>query len=247
MKYFCSYCGKEFELNKTQRMRINENPKARIFCSRSCSAKYKRQKVKENLQTLYICTNCNKSFEADYRKALYWKNNKNNVINHFCSEDCKQEYKNKRHKTNIEKRVEKKREYDKNYRLRNYENYLNYEKEYYKKNIQKRSIDKYGISDFAPNQHGLEELNTTEKLRYANLLMSAQPQNNKNNKYSNRKGVCYLEDRNKWRAYLYKDGHNYSKSFDTENEAVEYRIHLENIYYTPEQLAIRDKYSKEDK
>ena len=247
MDYFCSYCGKEFIPSKWQKIKINKDQKAKIFCSSSCRAKYqgivRRQKIEESLQTIFICTNCNKSFEVDYKKAVYWKNTANYVINHFCSENCEQEYKNKKHKRYIEKR----KKYKKEYRLLNYEKCKNKVNECLKKNACKYSIHTYGTSDFAPNQHGLAELSLAEKRKYANCLISAQPKINRNNRYSNRKGVCYIKKIDKWQAKLSKDGITYREFFNTESEAIAYRIYLENTYYTPQQLAIRDKYSKEDK
>ncbi len=44
-------------------------------------------------------------------------------------------------------------------------------------------------------------------------------------------GVCFRKDSNNWRAYLCKDGKSYRKSFQTIEEAIEYRAELERIYF----------------
>lgn len=96
--------------------------------------------------------------------------------------------------------------------------------------------------DFSPLQQNLIDLNHHELLSLIHKLHFAVPKSQANNKYSCRKGVYFDKHKNKWVASLGVNGKKYKKTFSTESEAIAYREHLEDLYYTKEQLHIRNKY-----
>ena len=99
--------------------------------------------------------------------------------------------------------------------------------------------------ELSPNQNkNMINLPSKEKFRIISKLKTSTRHALNTNNSSTRKGVCYLKRDNKWLAYLEVDGIKYHKSFDTEQEAIDYREFLEDKYYTDEQKFIRNKYSK---
>lgn len=99
--------------------------------------------------------------------------------------------------------------------------------------------------DMSPILQNKLDLSIDSAKKLINKYKAAKPQALKNNKYSHRKGVSYRKDKHVWEARLYTNRQTYRAFFKTEQDAVQYRIELENKYFTKEQLKIRDKYSEE--
>lgn len=140
------------------------------------------------------------------------------------------------------------KERQKEFRKNNPETVKQYSLKYYNKNkekiLYKNSIN-HCNKDFSPNQNNMTNVTKSEKSKYIHKMSSAVPSAHKNNKYSNRKGVRWDKKDNKWWGYITHNKKQIIGRFNTEQEAIDYRIYLEDTYYTPEQLAIRDKYKNE--
>lgn len=149
------------------------------------------------------------------------------------------------------KNIEDRRKYMKKYREEHKEKVRETQRNWERQNKSKLSSKQHRDKDLSPNQQfSRQNLSTSEKLSIVSTLSGAIPKARKNNKYSNRKGVTYKEIKTKSKIYGYWqvrkliNGISYYQKFDTEAEAIKYVEYLENKYYTPEQLAIRDKYNK---
>ena len=117
---------------------------------------------------------------------------------------------------------------------------------YYKRHVKEIS-ERKSCKDFSPIQNGELNLTKGESSSYVTHRITAVPQAHKSifgERTSKRKGVAYDKFRQKWCAYLKHSGIYNREFFETEEEAIAYRIYLEDKYYTVEQLAIRDKYEK---
>ena len=184
-----------------------------------------------------------------YRKQ-YWEQNKETL-----------KAKNKeRYYKDLELTHKKHREYNKKYYSKNKERirtkqrntyHKNIEKarlrihEYYKRTMIAQSIkkSKYG-SDIAQTQNGLTYISRSEKARRSSPLIAALPKPLDSKDTSRYKGVC-REKSGKWRAYINVNGKKYRKTFKTEEEAIKYRLYLEDKYFTDEQKRIKEKYRKD--
>lgn len=184
-----------------------------------------------------------------YRKQ-YWENNK---------EILKAKHRERYYK-DLDLTHKKHREYNKKYYRKNkdkikekqrrayYENVGKSRQrvhQYYVRTMVQQSIKKakYG-SDIAQTQNGLTFISRSEKARKSSPLIAALPKPIDSNDTSRYKGVCQ-EKSGKWRAYLNVNGKKYRKTFKTEDEAIKYRLYLEDKYFTAEQKRIKEKYRKD--
>lgn len=256
-KVCCGYCNKEFEITRSQYNRKIKNPDILLFCSQSCSCRYKSQKRSEILleqKPLLKCNYCDKEFKAlpyDYAQLKRYPNHKV-----FCCKEHKEMFVKAYHKA-AEENIKRYREYwnkekrnswTKQYRQLNRERILENDRSYYKNNKVRLSQTKSKSNyDFSPLQQNHLNLNKSESSKFVQERATAVPKANKSGfgeRTSKRKGVCYLRNKYKWCASLKINNHLHRKLFNTEEEAIAYRIYLEDKYYTAEQLAIRDKYEK---
>lgn len=226
----CPICNKEFNFksNKYACKYFSSPTEYKSCCSEKCKQEYlKRNKIKSNenqkeLNRLYYIKN--KDMIGKERKQ-YYQENKDRII-------------------------EKSRQYYQE----NKDKIKNQNKEYYEKNkikIQQENSYKYKNKDFAPHQNDQSNLDRSDKIRFVNERVAAVPKANKSQfgkRTSKRKGVCKVNIKGTiyYRSYLNIKSKSFYKLFKTESEAIAYRIYLENTYYTPEQLAIRDKYNTID-
>lgn len=186
----------------------------------------------------HICNNCGKEFELS--KGQLKMHNSAGVSNFYCSKECLKKSINQRSKERYYNDIEKSRKYQ-NEQAR----------KYYNKNKSKIS-SKSSNKELSPNQLGYDNLTHTEKRSMISKLSGAQVNAYKTNKYSKRRGVQLKLKYNKKTGAVYsswwveKQINNviYRKRCDSEEEAIMYIEELENKYFTPEQLAVRDKYKK---
>lgn len=179
--------------------------------------------------------------QKEYNRE-YYKKNKERLIQHVLeyqkSHKEERKIKDARYRKTQKCRDTQKRysESEKGINTKN-----SYRKEYVKRIDVKLKISKNNCNkEFSPLQNGLTDLSRGEMSKYVSFYSTATTQSLSNNKFSKRKGVCYDKFRKKWCGYL-KHSDVYSrKYFDTEEAAISYRIYLENKFYTPRQLSIRD-------
>lgn len=202
-----------------------------------------RERHKEKIKEI------NKNYRKNHRDKVnqlareYRNKNKDRINAHRRKNYDKEKAKEYREK-NKDIIIQKQR----NYRKNNIEKVRQQSRNYYHKNkedIAVRVSIKSRNKDFSPNQNNASNMSKSEKSKYIHERAHVVPSAHKNNKYSSRKGVRWDKKDNKWWGYMVHNKKQIIGRFDTEEEAITYRIYLEDTYYTPEQLAIRDKYSKE--
>ena len=119
----------------------------------------------------------------------------------------------------------------------------------YRKRHRIEISERNSCKDFSPLQNGQLSLNSGQSSIYISHLVTAKCKANKSpygERTSKRKGVCWDKYRQKWCAYLRHSKIYDGEFFDTEEQAIKYRIKLEDTYYTPQQLIIRNKYNNID-
>ena len=189
------------------------------------------------------------------RSKIYRKNHREKL-----NKLAREHYAKNKDRINANRRKNYDSEKAREYREKNKDIILQRHREYYKNNIEKarkqgrdwyhrnkkdvaiRASIRKCNKDFSPNQNNMENMSRLEKRRYVHERTHAVQTAHKNNRYSNRRGVRWDIRDKKWWGYMVYNGKRIVGKFNTEEEATAYREFLENTYYTPEQLRIRDKY-----
>lgn len=233
----CPICNKEYKFESKQKAwdYFNKPSEYKACCSSECKKEYiriRRDKAKtKNKEKL-------KEYNKVYRKKYYNEN-----------KDKYKKWQAQYKEANKEEIRKKKAQY----REENRGEIRKKEAQFYKDN--KERINKQRSlkcnKDFSAYQNGYDNLSKSEKARFINSRITAIPKAKKSQfgeRTSKRKGVCItnIKGQQYYKAYLSVGSKVYAKYFKTESEAIAYRIYLENTYYTPEQLAIRDKYNTID-
>lgn len=189
----------------------------------------------------YICNMCGKEFELSKGQLKMY--NTTGQSNFYCSEKCSKKSLKQRCKEHYYKHIEKNRKLI-NERARNYYNEN-------KIKISSRSYSK----ELSPNQLGYENLTPQEKQIMLSKLLSAKTTAYSTNKYSKRRGVQLKVKHDKKTGKIYSwwcvekqiNGIIYRKRCDSEEEAIAYVEELENKYFSPDQLKIRNRSLKKNK
>ena len=93
---------------------------------------------------------------------------------------------------------------------------------------------------FIPNPENKSMVDHIDKVRsnndISNLRWVTRSQNGMNSSLSSDNksgciGISYREDRDKWTAFLNKEGKSFKKQFNTKEEAFEYRVELEKLHF----------------
>jgi len=189
----------------------------------------------------YVCNMCGKEFELSKGQLKMY--NTNCQSNFYCSEECSKKSSNQKYRNHYYKDIEKSRKYSRDYARKYYEGNKN--------KISSRSFSK----ELSPNQLGYENLTLQEKQIMISKLSSAKATAYNTNRYSNRRGVQLKVKHDKktgntysyWYVEKQINGIIYRKRCDSEEEAIAYVEELENKYFSPDQLKIRNRSLKKNK
>ena len=250
----CPVCNKKFEFESSKRAiaYFSSPTEYKACCSANCKQEYrKRNKIK-------VKAKHNEGYEYVYNRKKwnkkYYENNKDKITEQrkFYYQENKEIFQNrskeyyKKNKDMIAKKTHQ--YYKENKEKLSKQRHDNYMKN--RLNIQKAKSIKYCNKDFSPHQNGGSNLSISEMHKFTNERIAAVPKARKSRfgeRTSERRGVCLITTKDGYtyyKGYLKVGSRLYYKQFKTEAEAIAYRTYLENTYYTPEQLKIRDKYSK---